>query len=72
MKTTMKTDHLALVVEPRVPIPTVPRKVSFRDQQNHKRCQLNLALDEFDFSSLFSIEDPQITSDYMIETLFDQ
>ena len=28
MKTTMKTDHLALVVKPRVPIPTVRRKVS--------------------------------------------
>ena len=28
MKTTIKTDHLALVVKPRVPIPTVRRKVS--------------------------------------------
>ena len=32
---------------------------------------MNLALDEFDFSPLFSIKDPQIASDYMIDTLFD-
>ena len=62
---------LALVVESRVPIPTVRRKVSFRDQRHHKRCQFNLALDEFDFSPLLLIEDPQIASDYMIDTLFD-
>ena len=71
MKTTVKTDHLALVVEPRVPMPTVRRKVSSRDERHHKRYHLNLALDEIDFSPLFWIEDPQVESDYMIDTLFD-
>ena len=70
-KSLVRSDHLSILVMPRIAVLPVRKTVSFRDVREHRKLCMDKKMDQFDWGRFAISDDP---SDYvrrLSETIFD-